>query len=73
MSIKLPAGTELITVDGIWTLLYKDRYYVAFPEAHSREEAEDQLAELLMMSAQRPAFRDLEAPPVSDAHTEPRE
>jgi hypothetical protein len=73
MSIKLPAGTALITVDGIWTLLYNDRYYVAFPEARSREEAEDQLAELLMMSAQRPAFHDLEAPPVSDGHTEPLE
>jgi tRNA(Ile)-lysidine synthase TilS/MesJ len=42
-------NARLVQIDNIWVLLYKDREYVRLLDAKSRADAEQQIAELLLL------------------------
>ena len=41
--------TRLVEIDNVWVLLYKDREYIRLLNARSRDDAEQQIAELLLL------------------------
>jgi len=41
--------TRLVEIDNLWVLLYKDREYIRLLNARSRDDAEQQIAELLLL------------------------
>jgi hypothetical protein len=51
MSEKIPLNFSLIEIDGVWTLFYQGRSYVALIDAQTREDAEEQLAEMLLKAS----------------------
>ena len=42
-------NARLVEIDNVWVLLYKDREYVRLLDAKSRADAEQQIAELLLL------------------------
>ena len=42
-------NARLVEIDNVWVLLYKDREYIRLLDAKSREDAEQQIAELLLL------------------------
>jgi hypothetical protein len=42
--------TTLLLVAGVWTLYYKGEQYIRLLDAESREDAEEQIAEMLSLS-----------------------
>jgi hypothetical protein len=46
--------TKLVQVNGTWALIYNDREYICLLEATSREDAEQQIAEMLFQKNARP-------------------
>ena len=40
---------KLVEIDNVWVLLYNDREYIHLLEAKSRDDAEQQIAELLFL------------------------
>ena len=63
-SIESVLENTLVTeVDGVWTLLYESREYVRLLDAVSREDAEQQIAEMLFLRStdarvtENPAYR----------------
>lgn len=51
MSENISPDMALVEIDGVWTLFYQGRPYVALVDAQSREDAEEQLAEMLLNAA----------------------
>jgi hypothetical protein len=43
-------SSELILRDGVWTLLYRGEEYIRLLDATSRDEAERQIAEMLLVA-----------------------
>ncbi len=42
-------NTRLVEIDTVWMLLYKDREYIRLLNARSRDDVEQQIAELLLL------------------------
>ena len=42
-------NVKLVEIDNVWTLVYKDREYIRLLDAKSREDAEQQIVELLFV------------------------
>ena len=42
-------NARLVEIDNVWVLLYKDREYIRLLDAKSRDDAEQQIAELLLL------------------------
>ena len=42
-------NARLVEIDNVWVLLYKDREYIRLLDAKSRADAEQQIAELLLL------------------------
>ena len=53
-------NARLVEIDNVWVLLYKDREYIRLLDAKSRADAEQQIAELLLLldSDQQLSSRD---------------
>ncbi len=41
--------TRLVEIDATWVLIYKDKEYIYLLDAESREDAEQQIAEMLFL------------------------
>jgi hypothetical protein len=46
---KILKDTKLVEVDGTWVLLHREQVYVSLLDAKSHEDAEQQLAQLLLL------------------------
>jgi hypothetical protein len=46
---KMLGDMILTHVEGVWTLLYKDHRYMDLIDAHSRDDALSQIAEMMFM------------------------
>jgi hypothetical protein len=58
--------TILVQVDGIWTLFYKGRTYIALLDARSRDDALTQIAEMMFMTVdKRVGLRLIDSPMLS--------
>ncbi len=53
-------NTRLIEIDTVWVLLYKGREYIRLLDANSRDDAERQIAELLLLASQQSSSRNKE-------------
>ena len=42
-------NARLVEIDNVWVLLYKNREYIRLLDAKSRDDAEQQIAELLLV------------------------
>jgi hypothetical protein len=61
----LKDDSRLVKIDDTWVLLYQNREYVRLPDAKSREDAEQQIAEMLFLRKD-PVESPVEAPAKSD-------
>jgi hypothetical protein len=55
--------TRLVEIDNLWVLLYKDREYIRLLNDRSRDDAEQQIAELLLLcntTSQQSSFENKE-------------
>jgi hypothetical protein len=52
--------TRLVKIDDTWILFYQDREYIRLPDAQSRGDAEQQIAEMLFLR------KAIEAPKEND-------
>lgn len=46
MILEILPETEVVQIEGVWTVLHQGRAYFRFPDAHTREEAESILSEM---------------------------
>ena len=67
MSENTRPDMALVEIDGVWTLFYQGRPYVALVDAQSREDAEEQLAEMLLKAAKTRPISHLEERKESDS------
>lgn len=57
-------NVKLIEIDNVWTLVYKDREYIRLLDAKTREDAEQQVVELLFVrDADQQSSKEIDSGP----------
>lgn len=65
---RVLSNSRLVNCEGVWTLLYQGREYMRLLDARSREDAEQQIAEMLFLRSAPPApSPDIKTDPVQRA------